>query len=186
MKTKTAIASLLVAAAFVSASSSSSPVLAFTSKQALSTKLELPTDASYPGLVDSLFAAGKDSPACNLDAITVVRAGNLDRNTFAGLRHSSADSLRARSLDAPSQVTFNDPSASISDGYLEEQYSDACGHRGHYQITTMPADGKFESNKYTPNLVYINVNDLRREGKWDGTESNGVLWWDGCRLNTTH
>lgn len=113
------------------------------------------------GLIDSLYAPGKISPACKLDAVVLVEAENLNRDAFASLRHSSSNSLRARSLNAPSQVTFNAaPAADVFD-LLVERASKACGY-GDLDITTL---GAFESLNPTknPRFVDIKAGDLRKD-----------------------
>lgn len=170
MKTTTIISTLLAAAACVSASVDSHPVLAFTSQQASSLKLALPTESSIQGFFDSLFAvdkksffsAGTKSPACELDAIAIVQVDNLDRNTFASLRHSSTNSLRARSLDAPSQVTFNAAPAK-NDYRAESTVTKAC-KLPKYQVTEISAWHKVNP---TPDMLftYVNVGDIHKEGK---------------------
>ncbi|KAJ1030507.1 hypothetical protein NDA16_001416 [Ustilago loliicola] len=167
MRTTTAIASLLAAAACVSASSSSHPVLAFTSQQASNLKLELPSDLSIDSFVDTLFASGKSSPACKLDAIATVWADHLDRDTFASLRHTSTDSLRARSLDAPSQVTFSAAPNANTTAIFAERIATIC----HYGFSfTQLSDLTRSQDASTPEykqktfpFVEILVNDLPRQ-----------------------
>ncbi|EST09738.1 hypothetical protein PSEUBRA_000119 [Kalmanozyma brasiliensis GHG001] len=158
MRTTTVISTLLAAAACVSASSHSHPVLAFTSSQASSTKLQLPSESTIDGFVNSLFASGKSSPACQLDAIALVQADHLDRNTFASLRHSSTDSLRARSLDAPSQVTFNVPESDIS-ARIESRLKEACGATVHSRVSALEKVGSSDHLLFAS----INIGDLRNE-----------------------
>lgn len=179
MRTITAISSLLAAAICVSATGPSHPVLAFTSPHASSVQLELPTDSSLAGLIDSLYAPGKITPACKLDAVVLVEAENLNRDAFASLRHSSSNSLRARSLNAPSQVTFNAaPAADVFD-LLVERASKACGY-GDLDITTL---GAFESLNPTknPRFVDIKAGDLRKDGRFNPSfrltdEQLGTKW----------
>lgn len=163
MRATTAIASLLAAAACVSASSPSQPVLAFTSKYAASLQLEPPTQSSIGSFIDSLFAAGKKSPACKLDAIAVVSADNLDRETFAGLKHSSSDSLRARSLDAPSQVTFNAPPEADIHKLIQSHMGKSC-RAGRYQITSIQPVHSVRTSENLQ-IVIIDAGDIRKEGK---------------------
>lgn len=170
MRTTTAIASLLAAAACVSASSSSHPVLAFTSPQASNLKLELPSDSSIDSFVNTLFARGKSSPACKLDAIATVWADHLERDTFASLRHTSSDSLRAKSLDAPSQVTFSAAPNANTTLLLAEQVADVC-RLGRFSITHL-SDLTRSQDASTPDqdafpLVEILVKDLPSQGKSD-------------------
>lgn len=157
MRSTIAFASLLAAAACVSASSSSHPVLAFTSQQASSTKLELPSDSSISSFVDSLFSAGKASPACSLAAIALVSANNLNRETFASLRYTSSQSLRGRSLDAPSQVTFS--------AQPDAEYADKLVSRAREVCT---------ARKDVIDIVRINVNDLQQEGRLQFTMPKNV------------
>ncbi|GAC96674.1 hypothetical protein PHSY_004257 [Pseudozyma hubeiensis SY62] len=163
MRASIAIASLLATVACVSATSNSRPVLAFTSAGASSLQLELPTDSSLTGFIDSLFADKKASPACKLDAIALVEAENLDRDTFASLRHSSTDSLRARSLDAPSQITFD--VAPVPDAFndLASRFAKACAY-GRAMFTTWTLNGTFEALPSTkdPHYVLIRAGDLRQ------------------------
>ncbi|SAM72488.1 uncharacterized protein UBRO_00170 [Ustilago bromivora] len=168
MRTTTAIASLLAAAACASASSASHPVLAFTSQQASNLQLELPSDSSIDGFVDTLFAAGKSSPACKLDAIATVWADHLDRDMFASLRHTSSDSLRARSIGAPSQVTFGAAPNTNTTAILVERIVSACRFE-RYSVTQLsdltrnqevsPPD---QQQKTFP-FVEILVHDLPRQ-----------------------
>lgn len=170
MRTTTAIAALLAASAGVSAASSAHPVLAFTSQQASSIHLELPTDSSLTGLIDSLYAAGRASPACQLDAIALVQAEHLDRDTFASLRHSSTDSLRARSLDAPSQVTFNAAPAEDAFGYLNSAKK-VCGYKS-YQLLNSSGLGQFSADATAtgkPVFAEFQAGDIRQQGECRGT-----------------
>lgn len=168
MRATTALASLFTAAACVSASSSSShPVLAFTSQQAASTQLELPSKASIAGFMDSLLIAGKQSPACQLDAIAVVSVDTLDKDTFTSLRHTTTNSLRARSLNAPSQVTFDAQLAGKSIDYIKAHVSKTCGFESTETtsvkdtVVLRPSHDKFDFHFFE-----IIISDLRREGKF--------------------
>lgn len=170
MRTTTAIASLLAAAACASASSASHPVLAFTSQQASNLQLELPYDSSIDGFVDTLFAAGKSSPACKLDAIATVWADHLDRDTFASLRHTSSDSLRARSIGAPSQVTFGAAPNTNTTAILVEHIVSTCRFGGYSvtQLSDLTRNQEVslpDQQQKTFPFVEILVHDLPRQGK---------------------
>ncbi|KAJ9477064.1 hypothetical protein PHBOTO_000740 [Pseudozyma hubeiensis] len=163
MRATTAIASLLAAVACVSATSNSRPVLAFTSAGASSLPLELPTDSSLTGFINSLLADKKASPACKLDAIALVEAENLNTDTFASLRHSSTDSLRARSLDAPSQITFDVAPVSNAFDDLAERFRKACA-RERTMYTTWNLNGTFKPLPSTkdPHMILVRAGDLRQ------------------------
>ncbi|TKY90133.1 hypothetical protein EX895_000131 [Sporisorium graminicola] len=161
MKATTAIASLLAAAACVSANSVSYPVLAFTSQQASSTKLQLPTDSSLTGFVDSLLISGRTSPVCNLDAIAFVHADQLDRDTFASLRHSSTHSLRARSLGAPSQVTFNAAPGAERYSSLVSRISKECGF-GRTEMLELRASHEVLRSEHKV-FAHIDAGDIRKQ-----------------------
>lgn len=168
MRTTTAIASLLAAVACVSASSSSHPVLAFTSQQADSTQLQVPSSSDLATFVVSLFNAGKSSPACDLDAIAVVLVDKLDRDTFASLRHSSSHSLRGRALDAPSQVTFNALPESEITSAIAGNASQACGF-SRFGMTSLRASQTVPKvhdkiSADNTHFLSIKVGDLRKDG----------------------
>lgn len=167
MRTTTAIASLLAAAACVSATSSSHPVLAFTSQQAASTKLELPSESSLSSFVDSILASGKSSSACKLDAVAILVAEKTGGETFASLRHTPVNSLRARAMDAPSQVTFNGEYEHGALTKIAGQFAKAC-RLGRFHLTNMTDPGHLEPTKEI-NLVTMHVSDLRKQGKCDIT-----------------
>ncbi|CBQ67497.1 conserved hypothetical protein [Sporisorium reilianum SRZ2] len=161
MKATTALASLLTAAACVSATSFSHPVLAFTSQQASSVQLQLGTDPSIAGLVDSLLTSGKSSPVCDLDAIAFVQADELNHDTFASLRHSSTDSMRARSLDAPSQVTFNAAPAAEPYMKLADRVTKACGFRRVEMMELRASHDVIQSNNKV--FALIDAGDIRKQ-----------------------
>ncbi|SNX81413.1 uncharacterized protein MEPE_00118 [Melanopsichium pennsylvanicum] len=172
MRPTTAITSLLAAAVCVSASSSPHPVLAFTSQQATSTKLELPSDSSIFTLVNSLFTAGKRSAACELDAVLIVSADKIDRDTLASLRHSSDHSLRKRALDAPSQLTFNDQLEPEAVTEISGQFGKACEVK-QVLLTNMLSSNKVPDSTKEIHFININVSDLRKEESalWQVLES---------------
>lgn len=190
MRTTFALASLLSAAACASASRTASPVLAFTSQQSPALQFEAPADASFSTFVSSLFAVEPSSDAksagflnsvfgarqkpaaCDLGAIAIVRAEKLDGNTFASLRHSSTDSLRARSLEAPEQITFNaqpevDPFQKINSAFAK-----TCKpSRMILSNLSLPHDFDFTrsqrdlpGNKHAPHLLELPIDDLRTQG----------------------
>ncbi|GAC73340.1 hypothetical protein PANT_9c00070 [Moesziomyces antarcticus T-34] len=189
MRTTFALASLLSAAACASASRTASPVLAFTSQQSPALQFEAPADASFSTFVSSLFAVEPSSDAksagflnsvfgarqkpaaCDLGAIAIVRAEKLDGNTFASLRHSSTDSLRARSLEAPEQITFNaqpevDPFQKINSAFAK-----TCKpSRMILSNLSLPHDFDFTrsqrdlpGNKHAPHLLELPIDDLRTQ-----------------------
>ncbi|SPO19749.1 uncharacterized protein UTRI_00142_B [Ustilago trichophora] len=167
MRTTTAVASLLAAAACVSASSSTHPVLAFTSQQANSIQLQAPSDSDLATFVVSLFASGESSPACTLDAIAVVSADKLDRDTFASLRHSSSHSLKGRALDAPSQVTFNAAPESDIANSIAGNATQHCGYSMYRRTDLTPSqkvpDTYFDTKDDQIHFLEIKVDDLRKE-----------------------
>ncbi len=189
MRTTFALASLLSVAACASASRTASPVLAFTSQQSPALQFEAPADASFStfvsslfavepssdaksgGFLNSLFGARQKPAACDLGAIAIVRAEKLDGNTFASLRHSSTNSLRARSLEAPEQITFNaqpevDPFQKINSAFAK-----TCRpSRMILTNTSVAHDFDFfrshdlPGHKHAPNLLELPVDDLRTQG----------------------
>lgn len=166
LKMKVATILSLMASVTVVSASATGQLLAFTSSQSAASGLQLPTAQSVSGFVRSLFDHDRMQGACSLDAIALVRIQDqhFDRTTFSSLSHSPL-SLRARALDAPSQVTF----PATQDLSVATAVNDAirlCNRKAAHQDDSRAGqlvEASVDSHK-SLSLIQIHVQNVRADG----------------------
>ncbi|PWZ02944.1 hypothetical protein BCV70DRAFT_234709 [Testicularia cyperi] len=148
------VAGALASAALVSANTGQ--LLAFTSSQAGSVHLSMPSLQTVSGFANSLLTANSNGAICSLDAIAVVSVEHLRRDTYSALRHSS-QSLRKRALDAPSQLTF----LADQDDSVISSVSQQLGHCRNKQIVRSSKHAGEPIGTVDAAPAFINVLEIR-------------------------